>query len=65
MYPGGLSVSRTFGDFNAKDVNSGGKKGCIIAQPECTFYKITSNTDFLFLACDGIFDIFTTQELVE
>lgn len=31
LYPGGLSVSRAFGDYNAKIEKCGGKKGALIA----------------------------------
>ena len=34
VLPGRLSVSRTFGDIEAKMEKYGGKKGVIIAQPE-------------------------------
>lgn len=34
VLPGRLSVSRTFGDIEAKDESLGGKKGVVIAEPE-------------------------------
>jgi protein phosphatase PTC2/3 len=34
VLPGRLSVSRTFGDIEAKLTKYGGKEGVIIAQPE-------------------------------
>lgn len=63
IYPGGLSVSRSFGDAYAKIERLGGKKGVLIATPEVTLYEINSKTDYLFLGCDGIFDIFKTTKL--
>ena len=34
VLPGRLSVSRTFGDIEAKNPKYGGKDGVVIAQPE-------------------------------
>lgn len=65
IFPGGLSVSRSFGDIQAKDPALGGKKGVLIADPELMVYRVHSNTDFLLLGCDGIFDVFSTLELHE
>lgn len=58
-------MSRSFGDISAKDPLLGGKKGVLIADAEITIYKISKNTDFLFMGCDGIFDVFSTAELNE
>ena len=65
LYPGGLSVSRSFGDIMIKKNKFGGKKGCLIAIPEIFVYKIGKNTDFLFLGCDGIFDKVDNNNIVE
>lgn len=48
--PGGLSVSRTFGDLEAKLTQYGGIPGAIVAEPEITELDI-ANVDFVFLAC--------------
>lgn len=34
LYPGGLSVSRAFGDYTIKDAKFGGKVGALISTPE-------------------------------
>lgn len=66
VYPGGLSVSRAFGDFHAKDELMGGKKGVLIAEPEIFIYELQPGVvDFLFMGCDGVFDVFETEEIVE
>ena len=55
--PGRLSVSRTFGDIEAKLEKFGGKAGVIIAQPEISSFSLEDNVhDFIVLGCDGIFD---------
>ncbi|CAD8113889.1 unnamed protein product [Paramecium sonneborni] len=54
--PGRLSVSRTFGDIEAKLEKFGGNPKVVIAQPEIKQFKITSEHDFIVLGSDGIFD---------
>lgn len=37
----------------------GGKKGVLISEPDVTEYEIDKqNWDFMFMGCDGIYDIF-------
>jgi len=55
VFPGRLSVSRTFGDVEAKLQKFGGMEGVIIAKPEINQFKITNEMDFIILGCDGIF----------
>ncbi|CAG9316685.1 unnamed protein product [Blepharisma stoltei] len=62
--PGGLSVSRTIGDLDAKDSEFGGNPNVIIAKPEIKSFKIKKDHDFMVLGCDGIFDVMNTQEVV-
>ena len=63
--PGGLSVSRTIGDYNAKDPTRGGNPQCIIPTPEVFDLELTSEVDFTVIACDGIFDVLSTKEVVD
>lgn len=63
--PGGLSVSRTFGDIEAKKEFLGGKRGVVIADPEISSHTIEQDDDFVLLASDGIFDTMTNQEIVD
>lgn len=66
LYPGGLSVSRAFGDFTAKTERCGGKRGVLVADPEVFHFDLSRERfDFIFLGCDGIFDVFNTRELVD
>lgn len=65
VFPGRLSVSRSFGDVEAKIQRFGGLENVLIATPEITIFKINEETDFLFLGCDGIFDLFKNEELVK
>ena len=63
--PGGLSVSRTFGDIDAKFADYGGKPEVIIAEPEIKEFVIQDHMDFIFLGCDGIFNKLTNEEVNE
>jgi len=51
LYPGGLSVSRSFGDITAKDVALGGNPQVLIAKPDIFVYTIEKKTDFIFIGC--------------
>ena len=57
VFPGRLSVSRTFGDIHAKIPARGGKEGVVIAKPEVSQFTIKDDYhDFIVMGCDGIFD---------
>lgn len=61
--PGGLSVSRTFGDIEAKVPELGGAKGVITSEPEVQVIPYSSDLDYVFLGCDGVFDALTNEEV--
>ena len=74
VIPGRLSVSRTFGDIEAKRIKYGGNPRVIIAEPEIKAFKVLPNYDFIVLACkifskvyqiigDGIFDKLNNEEV--
>ena len=56
VLPGRLSVSRTFGDVEAKLVKYGGNPNVVVATPEIKSFRITKDHDFIVMACDGVFD---------
>ena len=64
VQPGRLSVSRAFGDAEAKMISCGGNPNCIIAVPEIKCFKITEVCDFIILGSDGIFDKLTNREVI-
>lgn len=43
----------------------GGIRGIVTPKPEITTLKETEEVDFIFLACDGIFDSLTNDEVNE
>jgi protein phosphatase 2C len=51
-----LSVSRAFGDFNATPY--------VTHKPDIFNYKLSNNDKFIVLACDGLWDKLTNQEVV-
>ena len=64
VFPGRLSVSRTFGDIEAKRVKYGGNPKVVIAVPEIKCFKIEENYDYIVLGCDGIFDKLNNTDVI-
>lgn len=62
--PGGLSVSRTFGDVESKMQSLGGLVGTVICEPETLSFTY-EDIDFLVIGCDGIFDKLTNEKISE
>ena len=62
--PGGLSVSRTIGDIEAKSIKYGGKSGVVVSTPDVYIHRISPADDFILLASDGIFDGITNHDIV-
>jgi len=56
---GRIGVSRAFGDW-AWD--AGEKCKGLLCRPDVVTTEITSDTEFLLLACDGVFEKMTTRE---
>lgn len=65
VLPGRLSVSRTFGDVEAKVERFGGMKGVVVAIPDITLIDLTDEYNFIVLGCDGIFDVMSNEEILE
>jgi len=62
--PGGLSVSRTFGDIESKMHTMGGASGTVVCEPETTAFTY-DDIDFLVMGCDGVFDKLTNEKVSE
>ena len=65
VFPGGLSVSRTFGDIEAKELKFGGIKGVIVALPDIVEFELNDEYNFIVIGCDGIFDVLNNMEIME
>ena len=63
VLPGRLSVSRTFGDLEAKSEKYGGKKGVIVPMPDIYEFELNEEFDFMVIGCDGIFDVLNNEDL--
>ena len=63
MLPGRLSVSRTFGDPEAKLAYRGGNMNVVKAEPEIRQFQIQKNHDFIMLASDGVFDKMSNEDI--
>ena len=51
MFPGRLSVSRTFGDIEAKREKYGGNPNVVIATLDIKEFEINDKMDFIILGC--------------
>lgn len=60
VYPGGLSVSRTLGDIGCK------KDGArlVVCDPDIFSHRLTKNDNFFIIACDGLWDVMTSESAV-
>lgn len=65
VFPGRLSVSRTFGDIEAKLPNFGGNPKVVIAEPEIRILQLLDEHEFVIVASDGVFDKLTNREIVK
>ena len=65
VLPGRLSVSRTFGDIEAKEEKFGGMKNVIVALPDITEIELNNEYNLIIMGCDGIFDVLSNEELLE
>lgn len=65
VFPGRLSVSRTFGDIEAKLSSLGGISNVIISEPDIYSFNIDDSCDFIVLGCDGIYDHLTNDQIID
>lgn len=55
VFPGRLSVTRAFGDIEAKLPKLGGAPGVVVATPDVKSFKIIDEHDFIIIACNRKF----------
>ncbi|ELP94982.1 protein phosphatase 2C, putative [Entamoeba invadens IP1] len=60
---GDLMISRAFGDTQFKKGNNP-EKYIVSATPEITTYDFDGSEEFMIIACDGIFDVMSNDEVV-
>jgi serine/threonine protein phosphatase PrpC len=57
-----LAVSRAFGDFEYKEE---GKQHIVTVEPDVREFTVDADTEFLVLACDGIWDVLSNQDVCD
>lgn len=65
---GHLGVARAFGDFHIEGLKGdpeGGTPGPLIVEPEVERWALTAEDEFLIIACDGLWDVFSSQNAVD
>ena len=65
VLPGRLSVSRTFGDVEAKNEKFGGNRNVVVALPDITEIELNEEFNLIVIGCDGIFDVLSNEEILE
>jgi serine/threonine protein phosphatase PrpC len=62
---GNLALSRAIGDFEyKKEESKGPKEQPVTAHPDIKKVPLTADCEFVVLACDGIWDVKTNEEVV-
>lgn len=66
LWPGGFAVSRTLGDIKYKDKRYGKTKSdrVLIWDAEVTVSPITSDDEFVIVATDGFWDVYSSEDAV-
>ncbi|KAK9695231.1 Protein phosphatase 2C 2, partial [Basidiobolus ranarum] len=63
---GNLALSRAIGDFEFKQNSKlSAEQQAVTADPDVTEHLITSEDEFIVLACDGIWDCMSSQEVID
>lgn len=58
-----IAMSRAFGDFDYKNNELAPEERAIICTPEINIHHRSNEDRFLILACDGVFDVMTNDEV--
>jgi serine/threonine protein phosphatase PrpC len=61
---GNINLSRSLGDFEYKNSSKPPAEHMITAVPDTRSVRLTANDDFMILACDGIWDMLTSEQAV-
>lgn len=63
---GNLALSRAFGDFVFKrNEKRSATEQIVIAYPDVQTRPLTSDLEFAIMACDGVWDVMTNEEVIE
>lgn len=62
---GSLAVSRALGDYDYKNVSGlPATEQLVSAEPDLSVIERSDNDEFLILACDGVWDVMSNEEVV-
>lgn len=62
---GQLNVARALGDWHMEGMKDADGAGPLSAEPELMKTKLTEEDEFLIIGCDGIWDVFRSQNAVD
>ncbi|GJN94379.1 hypothetical protein Rhopal_007459-T1 [Rhodotorula paludigena] len=63
---GNLALSRALGDFDFKqNANLAPEQQIVTADPDITVHEATADDEFVVIACDGIWDVLTSQQVID
>ena len=61
---GELAVSRALGDFQFKDPKLDSTATKVTANPDMSVVARSESDEFIVLACDGIWDVMTNEDVI-
>ncbi|CEQ42048.1 SPOSA6832_03829, partial [Sporobolomyces salmonicolor] len=65
-WTGNLALSRALGDFEFKqNSNLDPEQQIVTADPDITVHQATADDEFIVIACDGIWDVLTSQQVID
>jgi len=64
LIPGGLVVSRSFGDARAKVPQLGGNPKVLVSAPEIKSFKIKSTYDFIIIGSKGVYNTMSNTDIM-
>eukprot|EP00246_Nothoceros_aenigmaticus_P015795 TRINITY_DN6817_c0_g2_i2.p1 TRINITY_DN6817_c0_g2~~TRINITY_DN6817_c0_g2_i2.p1 ORF type:complete len:167 (+),score=24.54 TRINITY_DN6817_c0_g2_i2:463-963(+) len=62
---GQINVARALGDWHMNGLKQPGLNGPLSAEPELQRALLTDEDEFLLMGCDGLWDVFTSQNAVD
>ncbi|GAA6020584.1 hypothetical protein JCM10207_008676 [Rhodosporidiobolus poonsookiae] len=63
---GNLALSRAMGDFEFKQNNNlDAEQQIVTVDPDITVHEATKEDEFVVIACDGIWDVLTSQQVID
>jgi len=61
---GQVTVARAIGDWHMPGLKGLNESGPVIAEPEIWTWELSENDEFLLMACDGLWNVFTDDQAI-